>query len=130
MTARRSPRLAAAALAAAMLVAPVAQAIDVDLPTAAQSKPSNPDIWRSIKQGAQGQPSATGGDATLIRPIPGCADRAVGFTTPVNANVPPVGAPQGQGPSTSAMALLAVLFGLGIGAGAMLARNLGRHPEA
>lgn len=121
-----------AVLAAALALSAAAQAIEVDVPTSVQgNKPSNADLWRQIKQGTAGKAAATNGDPVLIKPLPGCTDRAVGFTTPVNANVPVIGVPQGQPASMGAMGLLAVVFGLATGAGAMLARNLGKHsPEA
>ncbi len=119
--------LPAAVMAAVLLAAVPALAIEVDLPTTAQSRPSNPDLWRQIKQGQTGAPSATASDPVLVKPIPGCTDRATGFTTPVNVHIPVVGTPQGQGPSTAALVLLAAVFGLFTGAGAMLARNLGKH---
>lgn len=112
---------------AALTLAPAAHAIDADWPTAVQTKSSSPDLWRSIKRGSQGQPGASGADAALIKPLPACSDLAVGFTTPINTNVPLIGTPQGQGPTMAAMAVIAVVFGAAFGAGAMFARNLGKH---
>lgn len=121
---------AVVALAACLALAPAASAIDNDWPTGLQNKPSNADTWRKIKEGEHGQPSATGVDTVLIKPAPGCSDQAVGFTTPVNVNIPLVGTPQGQGPTLPALLLLAAVFGFFIGAGVMVARNLGKHPSA
>lgn len=132
MAGSRRGQAAAAVLAAALLAAPAALAIEADVPTAAQNKPSDPDMWRAIKDGAAGQPGGSGAEARLIKPpVAGCSDKAVGFTTAaVNVHVPPVGMPQGQGPTIEAMGLLAVLFGAAAGVAAMLARNLGKHPQA
>ena len=118
-------------LTAILLAAPAVPAIEAQAPDAMPARPSDPDLWRTLKQGGSGQPAATGGEAVLIRPPPAsCSDQAVGFNTLVNAHIPPVGLPQGQGPTPEALKLLAVLFGAAAGAGAMLARNLGKHPEA
>ncbi|MBF0332599.1 MAG: hypothetical protein HQL40_02995 [Alphaproteobacteria bacterium] len=132
MTGIRRGSRAAAVLAAVLLAAPAALAIEASVPTAGQNKPSDPDIWRAIKDGAIGQPGETGADGRLIKPpVAGCSDKVVGFTTAsVNAYVPPVGLPQGQGPTIEAMGLLAAIFGAAAGVAAMLARNLGKHPQA
>lgn len=123
-----APRgLAAALVAAGIALAPAAHAIEADWPTAAQTKPSNPDLWRSIKKGAQGAPGGSTAAPTLMKALPACNDLAVGFSTPVNTNVPLIGTPQGQGPTMGAMVVLALVFGAACGAGAMLARNLGKH---
>lgn len=122
--------LAAALMTAGLAVVPAASAIEADWPTGVADKPSNPETWRHIKEGEKGKASATGADPVLIKPAPGCSDQAVGFTTAVNVNIPVVGTPQGQGPTTGALGLLAAVFGFFFGAGLMVARNLGKHPTA
>lgn len=114
---------------AAVASAPAARAIDTEWPNNAQNKPSNPELWAQIKSGEKGV-SSSGADGTLMKALPGCSDLAVGFTTPVNEHIPVVGIPQGNGPSFGALAVLAILFGFFFGAGAMVARNLGKHPAA
>ena len=120
--------LAAAVIAASMVLAPAAGlAIEIDHPTSAQAKPSNPDLWRSIREGAKGAPGSTEADPLLIKPLPGCTDRALGFMTPVAVHIPAIGTPQGSGPTMPAFVLLAAVFGFFAGGGAILARNLGRQ---
>jgi hydrogenase small subunit len=74
-------------------------------------------------------------------PCIGCTEEGVGFTKPIHmlarvknleppVTYPGVAEPQGQGATLGAAALLAAVAGAAGGAGAMLARNLGRDVPA
>lgn len=101
-----------------------------DQPGGRPADSSVADYWRAVRQGEFGSvqtPDAAGGQ--LIRSlVPGCTEKAVGFNAPVHALMPPVKAAQAQGlgADRDALLLLAGVFGFALGAGAMLARNLGR----
>lgn len=73
-------------------------------------------------------------------PCIGCTEKGIGFQKPIHALaeqkyiVPPVGYPriveeQGQGASLGSVALVAGVAGLAAGAGAMIARNLGKNKK-
>ena len=73
-------------------------------------------------------------------PCIGCTEKGVGFAKPIHALAeirfvtPPTGFPhivedQGKGASMGALALTAVIAGAAAGAGAMLAKNLGKGVE-
>lgn len=74
-------------------------------------------------------------------PCIGCTEEGVGFTKPIHmlarvknleppVSYPGIAEPQGQGATLGAAALLAAVAGAAGGAGAMLARNLGRDVPA
>lgn len=120
-----------AALAAVPLQA--APDVRIDKPPAEaaplQTAPNDAAIWDQIRKGKEGVlANPEGGAGTLMKkPMAGATEKAVGFTTPVHADFPQIGEPQGRGPTVTALALLAALFGGAFGVAAMLARNLGRH---
>jgi hydrogenase small subunit len=73
-------------------------------------------------------------------PCIGCTEQGVGFTKPIHAlaklvNVTPAafpqpGAPQGQGSTLATVATVAAVAGLAVGAGARIAKNIGKaHDE-
>ncbi|MCB1955516.1 MAG: hydrogenase small subunit [Rhodocyclaceae bacterium] len=74
-------------------------------------------------------------------PCIGCTEQGVGFTKPIHtlarvknieppAVYPTIGEKQGQGVSLGSAAVLAAVVGAAAGAGAMVARNLGKAHEA
>lgn len=71
-------------------------------------------------------------------PCIGCTEEGVGFTKPIHmlarvknleppVSFPSIGEAQGQGVTLGSAALLAAVAGAATGAGAMVARNLGKH---
>lgn len=123
-------RLSVLLSALVMLVAVAARpasAQTIDDPARVRGAESPSEMWRTIRQGAQGEVSNPAQTGWLIKPSGvGCTEMAVGFSSPVHSKMPPLATEGGVGMTREALLLLAGVFGVSFGAGAMLARNLGK----